>query len=363
MVVVGHAPALDRSLAESLGGEVLENSSFATATWTLPNGEAVDLVTARRESYASPAALPEVVPGSLEEDLQRRDFTVLAMAIDLDNGDLLDPAQGRQDLDLGLIRVQHSRSFVDDPTRVWRAARWGTRLGFSPAPETRAAMALARQLQAHEALGIERLGQEVHRSLADGGAERLFGTLHAWGWLQDIHPRLDGELVQALARAQEQTWHTHILAGREPYEMAEAGWLCLARHLPRTDREARVRLVPGGGDRWSLWREGPEQVEAALAALQLPPDRCALGLALKDRGCAIRAEVGAHLDPAWKPEMDWWEDHGRHIRCAVDGHLLQDAGVSPGPALGRGLQAALEAAWRGADPDGQLQAALATART
>lgn len=363
VVVVGDAPALATALAQAWGGRVLVHAAFRTATWTTADGEPVDLVTARRETYAGPAALPQVAPGSLADDLARRDFTVLAMALDLGSGALVDPGGGRADLAAGVLRIQHPRSFIDDPTRVWRAARWGARLGLVPSPETRHGADQARAAGAHRALGDERLGQEVQRCLADGRAAQLFGSVAAWGWLQDVHSELGPRATAALDRHEHTTRPAHLARGGEPYDLADGGWLCLASQIDnRAARRDRDRLVPGGGARRALWVDGPDQVARTLAALPGPPDPVVLGRALATQPAPIRAAVVDGLAPDWAPLAAWWERTGRFQRSSIDGHRLQAAGVSPGPALGRGLQAALESAWRGEADGAQLSAALDAAR-
>ncbi|HEY1596999.1 MAG TPA: hypothetical protein VGF74_16495, partial [Thermoleophilaceae bacterium] len=132
VAVEGDARAVARELAGRLAGEAKEHERFGTATVTAGD-LSVDLATTRRETYAEPGALPDVHPAGLTEDLGRRDFTINAMALDLNGGDvgaLEDPHGGRADLDAGLIRVLHGGSFVDDPTRLLRALRYEARFGF-----------------------------------------------------------------------------------------------------------------------------------------------------------------------------------------------------------------------------------------
>ena len=117
-------------LARRLGGEVVSQSEFGTAKVRVGDIE-LDLVSARRESYAGPGALPFVSPGDILDDLARRDFSVNAMAVSLrpdDWGRLLDPHGGRKDLAARLLRVHHEGSFVDDATRILRAVRYMARL-------------------------------------------------------------------------------------------------------------------------------------------------------------------------------------------------------------------------------------------
>lgn len=116
---------------------IVRHSRFGTATVIFENGLKIDVASSRRETYPQPGALPKVTPGSLEDDLQRRDFTINAMAIKLgEEGDLVDLFGGIQDLRRGRIRVLHAKSFVDDPTRMLRAIRFEQRYGFAIEPVT-----------------------------------------------------------------------------------------------------------------------------------------------------------------------------------------------------------------------------------
>src|SRR6185312_1319371 len=122
--------------AGRLGGDVTAHDRFGTARVLFGDCE-IDLARARREHYLRPGALPEVEPASLEEDLRRCDVTVNAMAIGLD-GALRAVPGAVEDLEAGVLRVLHDRSFADDPTRLWRVARYAARLGFTVDPRTRA---------------------------------------------------------------------------------------------------------------------------------------------------------------------------------------------------------------------------------
>lgn len=162
MVVEGDAIRLARQLQKLYGGDIHAHKRFGTAKWTvdtavwqavltrhpeknplkeatslaLPHRDTlttIDFVTARTEFYTEPSALPEVTHGSIKLDLHRRDFTINTLAVRLDGsfmGQLLDFYNGRSDLAQGIIRVLHSLSFVDDPTRILRAVRLEQRLGF-----------------------------------------------------------------------------------------------------------------------------------------------------------------------------------------------------------------------------------------
>ena len=158
LVVEGSAVAMAKAMANRFGGEVRGHPRFGTAKWLLEGSSftslpAIDFVGARRESYAQPGALPDVEPGSIEQDLLRRDFSINTLAICLNDGcfgQLLDLFGGVADLRAGAIRVLHDLSFVDDPTRILRAVRYEARLNFRIEPHTesllirRAGLAVAR---------------------------------------------------------------------------------------------------------------------------------------------------------------------------------------------------------------------------
>ena len=133
IAVEGDAIALARRIARELGGRTREHEKFGTAVVVYGDGQRVDVVTARTEFYDAPAALPAVEHASIREDLYRRDFTVNAMAASLkaeDFGRLVDPFGGRGDLAAETVRVLHNLSFIEDPTRIFRAIRYENRYGF-----------------------------------------------------------------------------------------------------------------------------------------------------------------------------------------------------------------------------------------
>jgi len=150
-MMLGHAsPDLDvavesssrrfgRTIAHELGGRFLYHRRFMTGTVTLSDSSHVDITQTRTEEYPRPAVLPSVKPATIDEDLVRRDFTINAMALELTPrafGRIIDPHSGRADLSGHLVRVLHDRSFVDDPTRVFRCIRFAVRLGFEIEPRT-----------------------------------------------------------------------------------------------------------------------------------------------------------------------------------------------------------------------------------
>ncbi len=194
LVVEGDAIALAKKLARQLGGRVRAHARFGTAKWIL-NGESLDFVTARTEFYEHPTALPQVERSSIKQDLHRRDFTINTLAIRLDRdryGELLDFYGGEQDLRDGVIRVLHSLSFVEDPTRILRAIRLEQRLGFRIEPRTQELIDHAAGLLAR--VSGERIRHELFLLLQEPEPEAGLLRMEALDVLRHIHPglRCDG---------------------------------------------------------------------------------------------------------------------------------------------------------------------------
>ncbi|MBC8077577.1 MAG: CCA tRNA nucleotidyltransferase, partial [Chloroflexales bacterium] len=178
LVVEGDAPTLARRLARQLNGTVeAEHAAFGTATLRAPLGERaalIDVTSARRETYAHPAALPAVAPAALDDDLVRRDFSLNAMALELFPDSLsdllarlLDPLGGLRDLEAGQLRVLHDASFRDDPTRILRGLRLAARLGLHWEPHTNKLLRGALDDGMLERTSPERVCAELCLALAE----------------------------------------------------------------------------------------------------------------------------------------------------------------------------------------------------
>jgi tRNA nucleotidyltransferase (CCA-adding enzyme) len=317
LVVVGDAAAL----AAKLGAETVEHERFATAKVRL-DGHEVDIASARAESYPQPGALPEVTPAaSIELDLRRRDFTINAMALPL-QGDpvLIDPHGGLADLEAGSVRVLHGNSFVDDPTRALRAARYAARLGFRLEPGT---ATLIREADL-STVSAARRKAELLRLAAEPGAARGLELLAEWGVLE-----LAGDGVQLAARVGEL--------------LSSSPWQDFA------PREQAV-LAAALGDIGEAERLAAAQPRRPSGGVDLVRGRTAVELAL------ARALGGEWLD---RYLLQW-----RGVKLEIDGDDLVAAGVPQGPEVGRGLAAALRGKLDGelAGYEQELAAALAAAR-
>ena len=187
--VVGDAPALARQWAIELGGRAVVHSRFGTATLTAGKGR-VDLVTARREVYPRPGGLPQVFPGTIYDDLARRDFAVNAMAWPLtgDDSGLLAPHGGAEDLRRRLIRILHPASFLDDPTRLLRAVRYEQRLGFQLERDTESRLREGIDQGCINTVSGDRLRHELARIFAEVQPGPPLLRAAELGILAAIHP-------------------------------------------------------------------------------------------------------------------------------------------------------------------------------
>jgi tRNA nucleotidyltransferase (CCA-adding enzyme) len=320
------------ALAAALGAEpVAAHSRFGTMKidWS---GEELDLAAARREHYARPGVLPTVELGApIRTDLARRDFTVNAMAIPLaDPEELLDPYDGRRDLRDGLLRVIHDRSFEDDPTRAIRAARYAARFGFGLEPYTRDLL-LAADL---ETVTPERRAEELRRLASEERGVRGLELLGGWGL---IEPGPGGESF-ALARDVDRLLAAPEWAGevdRPEAILAAAGVLDPAR-------------VPGRA------HAVDRAAELAAAIPSRPSEGAALARGVEPLILVLARAMGA----AWLDDWLRW----RTVTLEIGGADLTAAGLS-GPAIGRGLDAALAAKLDGEAPTraDELRLALAAA--
>ncbi|MEX2447470.1 MAG: hypothetical protein WD404_01845 [Solirubrobacterales bacterium] len=317
LVVIGDAA----SLATGLGAEVIEHERFATAKLRL-DGHEVDIATAREEVYQRPGALPTVVPAAtIEADLGRRDFTINAMALPLRGGQrVIDPLDGHADLEAGLLRVLHRRSFVDDPTRALRAARYAARFGFTLEAETEA---LLRDADL-ETVSADRRKVELLRLAAEPEAVRGFGLLAEWGLIALREGGIE-------------------LATRVSELLAAPPWRDFA---PRDRALMQAALGPAGG-------------EEELAAAH--PRRPSLAVELASRRDPVELVLARALGAEW---LDRYLLEWRSVKLEIDGEDLIAAGVPEGPAVGLGLAAALRAKLDGelSGRDEELAAALDAAR-
>ncbi len=171
------ASTLARALAKRIEGRVRSFPQFLTYKVTAPQLPEIDIATARKERYRAPGALPTVTAGRLEDDLLRRDFSINAIALDVMSGEVHDPTGGERDLRNRAVRVLHEESFVDDPTRIFRAIRLARRLGFTIDPHTEELMREAIRGGALATVSKERIWRELFLAMEESDAAAVLSAL------------------------------------------------------------------------------------------------------------------------------------------------------------------------------------------
>jgi len=344
-VVVGaDAPALAQRFAAGLGAEATVHERFGTAV--VEHGAArLDFATRRAESYPAPGALPEVRAGTREEDLNRRDFTVNAIAVALDGpcaGELRAAPRALEDLQERRLRVLHERSFLDDPTRLLRLVRYRVRLGFAVEEHTAELARRALDACAPARVSGARLGAELRLALAERTAAEALAGMQEMGVLAALHPRLrhDPALVaRALALLPPD-------ASRETLLLAALVMPLTVRADGRPQAEARALLdrleFPAG--------ERDRALRAALDAVRLldrlpdcahPSELYEAAAASPVEGVALAGALGADGPGSAAAAAARWLDELRHVRLRIDGEDLVAGGVAQGPDVGRRLRETL----------------------
>jgi tRNA nucleotidyltransferase (CCA-adding enzyme) len=366
LTVEGDGVAFARHLAAALDGTWKGPSAFGTAVVIAHDGHKIDVATARRETYKHPAALPTVVPGSLRDDLFRRDFSINTLAFALNGPEafsLIDWYGGGADLAEGVIRVLHNRSFRDDPTRIFRAIRLEQRFGFVLHRHTLRLLQRAVEKRWVELLSGARLWRELRLML---GGEAPVACLERLDELQ-ILPHIDAALVLSPAQLALLTRVTEArieLAETHPEVIGRAWPLYLATFLygmeadlirrigtrlalaPRAIQEllAGIAAVEAACHRLRLETDlRPSAVVAALRAL--PLELLPLLLALSPSG-EVRQLIQSYL-------MTW-----RHVRPGLTGDDLKRLGVPQGPQIGRLLTRVLAAKLDGEAPTLEAEESL-----
>lgn len=183
VVVEGQASPLVYSAAQVLSARVVEHSRFMTFTLYFLDGTHLDVATARAETYPQPGALPVVRRATLAEDAQRRDFTSNALYLSLcpESGALLDPTGGQADMKARFLRTLHDKSFVDDPTRLYRAARYSARYGWAVEEETLGFIHDAVGEERPRTVSLVRLRHELFRILEEEDPGPALRSSWEWG--------------------------------------------------------------------------------------------------------------------------------------------------------------------------------------
>ncbi|MGH7380235.1 MAG: CBS domain-containing protein [Candidatus Methylomirabilales bacterium] len=339
LVVEGDGIAFAEAFAATAGGTVRSHRKFGTAVVSLPDGFKVDVASARTEYYEHPAALPTVEHGSIRLDLYRRDFTINALAVGLnaaDYGRLLDFSGGSRDLRDGVIRVLHSLSFVEDPTRILRAARFAVRCGFTIAKQSERLIRNAVRLRLLDNLSGARILTELKLIFQEARPAAILKVLEGYGVPEAIHPRLKGARAEQalLDRGGEVlSWYRllHLPEAPTPWLLYLLAWVSECT-LPEARSVARRLGLPPGrltdlsaaltayrGLRRQFAKERPLTAGLITRLLEDAPLEAVLLLMARAPAPRVERAVSEYLT--------------RHasIRPLLTGNDLKALGIRPGP--------------------------------
>ncbi len=333
LVVEGDATALAVEVSRDLGEDAPITHRFGTAT-IKPNGQRLDLATARRESYLLPGALPNVSPSTIGEDLGRRDFSVNAMAIALSGcrrGRLLDSHGGEEDLKRSLIRVLHPVSFLDDPTRILRGVRYEQRLGFQLEERTLELLVEAVAGGALDTVSRDRIRRELELMFHEEDPRLPLSRCGDLGILRAVNPPLnDGGSVRALAGHHPSSTLAYLAALSFPLTPPEAeafiGRLRMPGRWSAVVRDTvAVRHLYDSGTTANVGQSG------------LAPSRLRDML---DGFSPVAVQVNALLSPSVEARaaLELYLTKLRHMKPRLDGKDLIGLGIAEGPCVGEVLR-------------------------
>jgi len=332
LVVEGDAIKLAQQVVETNQARLLAHRRFGTAKLKYDNFT-LDLATARKETYTRPGALPTVIPGTLKDDLARRDFSINAMAISLtsnDYGELVDPCHGESDLEHCLIRILHPESFSDDATRILRGVCYEQRFGFEFEAET--ARLLKRDIPMLDSISGDRIRHELEHIFEEKRPELVIKRLGELGVLHRIGPSLknDGLLAEKFDRARRLKKTAQLpslyfclliysLSEKEIEQFLDR--LNIPAKLSRTIRDtlrlkARLPLL----DKPSL---KPSEIYFLLQEYE---------------NLAIQANTIASESATIHRHLQLFLEELRYVRTSIDGEELKRLGISAGPEMGKVLR-------------------------
>jgi len=341
--------------AELHGGRVRSHPAFRTAVVVRPDGSKIDIASTRLEFYESPGVLPTVERSSLRHDLYRRDFTINTLAFCLNSdrfGILTDYFGGLQDLQQRLVRVLHNLSFVEDPTRVFRAIRFEQRLGFHIAPHTENLIRSAVRMNVVEKVGGPRLLNELIQILSEAEPAGAVTRMAALGLLPSVHPalRLSPETEQVVRESSQLLTWFRLLFLDDPCEQWQVYFLALTDRLKAEEFQETCRRldIPGRIVTHIFARRGQ-----ALTVLDTLQHRLKHGYKIRNSEIhswfhGLPLEILLYLAARARHEQvrrftSLYITRLRHVRPELNGNDLLELGLTPGPQFSKIMQSLLAA--------------------
>ncbi len=353
LVVEGDGILFARRLAKKLGGRIRAHKKFSTAVVILPDGKKIDVATARLEYYEHPAALPTVELSSIKLDLFRRDFTINALAIELNPGKfgrLVDFFGGQKDIKEKKIRVLHSLSFIEDPTRILRAIRFEQRYGFSLGVQTKKLIKNALKLDMLSKLSGSRIFHEIKLILEEEDPLVCLKRMDSFDLLYLIHPilKLNKKKKEVLEETKKvldwyallytspipEKWLVYFLA--LTLESTEEDIISLGKrlNLSKTIKEHIVLIKSYLGEvRQKLYENQKTQGPLSEIYFILSPVPIE-GILFIMASCKLEKV---------KKIISLYLSKLKDIRVEITGNDLKEMGIRPGPVYGQILKEVLRA--------------------
>ncbi len=337
LVVCQQAEALAQELAKNLSGDVTARSLFGTYKIALPERKVIDVAQSRWEYYESPAALPKVNPGPLWHDLFRRDFTINAMALVLNGplaGTVVDFFGGLYDLSAKRLRLHHVMSLVDDPTRIFRAARYLVRFALTPGKTFFVSLSLVHRYQILKRLSPARVQRELERILDEPAPERVLSLLFDFG----VFDNLLGVETSSVREEVNALFSLTKGPSLTKRDLLEALALLFQRVSPNW-----LRLLEVSKPRAETLERGLHELETKIPFL-LSGERLSRKVGLLEKVPPPVLLVLAVRFPLVKGLLRDYLVRLKTIRPKLRGEDLLRAGLKPGPEIGRILKR-LKEAW------------------
>jgi tRNA nucleotidyltransferase (CCA-adding enzyme) len=353
LVVEGDGIAFAKKLAHSLGGRVRQHTKFKTAIIIYTNAageeERLDVATARLEYYEQPASLPTVELSSIKMDLYRRDFTINALAIQLSHdkfGKLIDFFGAQKDIRDKVIRVLHSLSFVEDPTRILRAIRFETRFEFIIGPQTTKLIKNALQLKLITKLSGSRVFHELQSIFNEVSPYQSLIRLHEFTVLQSIHPALElspkkRDVLKEIEKVME--WYRMLYAkpSPEPWVIYLLGLTSASKADAVEEVLTRLHFAPKQYADFLTLRDTVKSVTNLINAI--PPEAYSR---LYELLVPIPLEGVLYMmartkSEAVKKHISHFLAYLRNTTLDITGADLQLLGFTPGPLFGEVLRKTL----------------------
>lgn len=352
VVVEGDAISFGRIIADKIGGALVVHNKFGTSTvvrdWPKWLGESlhpenkfkVDIATARKEFYEEPAALPTVEFSSLKEDLYRRDFTINAMAVNINKehfGLFVDFFGGRKDLEKGSIRALHDQSFIDDPTRIFRAVRFEQRFGFTIESHTEYLIKHAVKQEMFKRTENQRIRDELKLMLKEDSPDKAVFRMQNLHELRFIHPDLSlpRSIKTLFSKLREniEWYETSPIKHRKLDKWLMYLILVLGEFTEKQMNEVVEKFVFTRGERLRLLsskNKAPEAVKRLSSSSNIKPSQIYGMLEPLSHEVILCMLTGTRSGKATERIHDFFEKYNG-MKLSIKGQDIKNTGIEPGP--------------------------------